>query len=331
MKKSFSTLAHNYDINLIKPNATYAVSRKYNGMGVIWDGGYSRGRPADQFSWYRRGGDKTPPICTGLWSIDREETTKVVNCPAWFSDKLPKYIPLQGELWCNDNLQYLQTHCKVRNPNPILWYPIKFIAYNIKPYSIWGLDKKTLPTPYLFYWENLPWKFLCLEHLGSEFKQLNDLIEIPEFTWLHSAEKETFIIQLEKLFNKAMRNNWEGLMLQNVDSLYECHRSYNLLKMKPTYDGEAIITGYEEGKTGKNIGRCGSICAVLTWDESITSIHGGREEFIGKKVKLKISGLEDEEREWENIEEDFPIGSEVSFTFKGVTEYGVPVSCNVKR
>ena len=129
----------------------------------------------------------------------------------------------------------------------------------------------------------------------------------------------------------AIRHKWEGLMFANPEGLYQCGRSHNSLKWKAECETEAIIEGYEDGKTGKNIGKVGAIKAHLEWNEQVISLNGGLPHMVGQEARFKISGLTNEEREWNNCKEKYPIGSTIKFTFYGVSIHGVPQSCNIWR
>lgn len=85
------------------------------------------------------------------------------------------------------------------------------------------------------------------------------------------------------------KNGGEGIMLNVVDSPYECKRSKGLLKVKKMQTADVKVIGIEEG-TGKNIGKVGAL----------------KIEFIGPDGKLYLndvgSGLTDEDRVyfWDN-------------------------------
>ena len=94
----------------------------------------------------------------------------------------------------------------------------------------------------------------------------------------------------------------EGLMLRKPESEYEAGRSPTLLKVKPQDDAEATIIAHLPGK-GKLSGKLGSI-RVRT-DE-------GREFSIG-------TGFTDAQRETPP-----PIGTRITYRFRGLTAKGIP-------
>ncbi len=329
MTKPFSILAHYYKDQSSLENLKYwYVSRKYNGIGAIWDGGITRGVKADKFPFYKRGGDKTIPVSTGLWTIGRDGGCKVVSAPNFWLDDLPKGVPCQGELWCKDDLQYVSSVCRKKIPAIMKWYAIQFIIYNIKPYSLWEeISAYHNPKNKYIKDESFLKKWNLFD--PNRFKS-GKYWRTPAMAFINT-EYESVDIVLNSWFDSCKGQGWEGLMFQAQDSKYECKRSYTLLKYKPDYETEGEICEHIEGKTGKNVGKVGCISASLTWDDKVLSIPGGKEEFIGKRVSFSVSGLTDEERDWDDIGRDYPIGDDINFTFKGVSIYGVPQSCNINR
>ena len=337
MKKEFATLAHSYHGNFEKVIGWY-MSRKLNGWGCLWDGGVTRGLPAYKIPFYYIGGDTRPLKSTGLWTIGRSNKygirPKTIQAPDWFLDMLPKGVPLQGEIWKDDNLSDIKSICgcstEVRKSDP-RWKDVKLFVYNYKPFSLW--DAECMPNTLCFtslkdsiFYENVSLEER-IDNLSNTLLT-KDYVESPvrllPFFKLNSEEDLA-------LFSELVRaNKWEGSMLANPRSPYECCRSHNLLKVKPKFDAEARIVGHVPGKTGKNIGKLGAISCVLTWGEEVLSITGGTKEMLGKTVSFSVSGMSDADRNWSVVEKKYPVGSILSFTFSCISTHGVPSSCNVK-
>lgn len=292
------------------------ASRKYNGWSALWDGGITRGELATNIPWYYKGIDK-PKLSTGLWTLGRNNKPKVLEAPSYFINNLPKDIPLHGELWYNDRLDMIKRYCSRSTMFSPVWYSIKFIAFNIKPYTHWtGVNKLSQ--------EDYIWSY---QKTIDFFNNLtpNDNLEFIK------PIKITNTKQLLSLQKKAIDQHWEGLIFADPNRYYECKRSHNSLKWKSRYDYEATIIGYELGKTGKNIDKIGSIIVKFLWDYQIISIYGGKENMIDKEITTNISGLTDQERKVDYINKIYPIGSKIKFSFFGVTIHGVPVSANIHR
>ena len=101
--------------------------------------------------------------------------------------------------------------------------------------------------------------------------------------------------------------------------------------MKQEYETEGVVYDYEDGKTGKNLGKVGALKATLIWDNQIMSIYGGHPRMVGQEANFSIGGLTDDEREWVTCKTSYPIGTKVKFKFSGVSVHGIPQSCNIYR
>jgi len=108
--------------------------------------------------------------------------------------------------------------------------------------------------------------------------------------------------QLNEQLARVEQKGGEGLVLRNPVSQYETGRSPNALKVKSVDDMEAIVIGYKPGK-GKYLGKVGALWVEINNDKSF---------YIG-------TGLTDQERS-----SPPPIGSEITFKYRGFTNNGIP-------
>ena len=69
--------------------------------------------------------------------------------------------------------------------------------------------------------------------------------------------------QMDKLYKSITQKGGEGIMLKNPKSLYEGGRSANMLKVKPSFDIEAVIVDYTQGKGKYNKKLGGFVCKKL--------------------------------------------------------------------
>ncbi len=96
-----------------------------------------------------------------------------------------------------------------------------------------------------------------------------------------------------KNFNKnSIINGYEGIMIKDPESFYECKRSTTWLKSKPFIEISLEVKDYEEG-TGRNKGKLGAIIAEgIDGDKNFkTNVGSGftdlqRKEFWEEKDKL---------------------------------------------
>lgn len=104
----------------------------------------------------------------------------------------------------------------------------------------------------------------------------------------------------------ALTAGYEGLMIKDLDSPYECKRTDSWLKMKPFIEVSLNIVECEEG-TGKNLGKLGAFVCE--------GVDGG------KKIRVNVgSGFSDDERDdyWKN--RDSLIGDVVEVRADAVTQ-----------
>ena len=102
---------------------------------------------------------------------------------------------------------------------------------------------------------------------------------------LDTQEGQTMFRGYNKL---AVESGFEGIMIKDVDALYECKRSHYMLKAKPFIEVSLSVVDTEEG-TGRNVGKLGAL------------ICEGKDD--GKFIRVNVgSGLSDEQREtfWTN-------------------------------
>jgi DNA ligase-1 len=95
---------------------------------------------------------------------------------------------------------------------------------------------------------------------------------------------DSFVGQVEyKDYNKKMvEDGFEGIMIKNPESKYECKRSTSWLKMKPFIEVSLAVVAVEEG-TGRNEGKLGAL------------VCEGEDD--GKFIRVNVgSGLSDEQR-----------------------------------
>jgi len=109
------------------------------------------------------------------------------------------------------------------------------------------------------------------------------------------TDKEQFMSYFQFILNKG----GEGIMLRMPDAPYFHGRSNYILKVKPTFDDEAIVIGYVPGK---NVGKTGSLKVQLK-----------------SGIKFKVAGMPDKYK----INPP-PLGTVITFTYKGLTKNGIP-------
>lgn len=114
---------------------------------------------------------------------------------------------------------------------------------------------------------------------------------------------------LRRRFEAVVQSGGEGLVLHRADAPYETGRSGALLKLKPVQDADAVVVGYVAGR-GRHAGRVGAL-TVRAEDGAVFQIG---------------TGLTDAQREAPP-----PLGSTVTFTYRGQTAGGKPRFASLLR
>ncbi len=298
------------------------VSIKYNGHSVIWDGGITRGKIAENIPWYYKHKDRDGLKATGLWTLGRKGVCKVVPAPDWWINMLPVGVPLHGEVWKDDDLQFIKKWIKKGNPN--MWKNIKFKVFYVKPYETFGCIKDTGKNEF----------YSNRKSIHTLFERARSLVpenEVLQFVQQHRINSKP---QALEWFEKYEKSSWEGLMFRDPNGHYENKRSKACLKYKPTYEDEAEVLGYLVSDAESKKGLPKSIHVRYTvHDDKFKHLCGYKPSYIGKTVEFYVSGLSASmgEHDWDILKEKYPVGGKITFGFKMFSENGVPQSPNIFR
>jgi DNA ligase 1 len=108
-----------------------------------------------------------------------------------------------------------------------------------------------------------------------------------------------------KDYNQEMvEAGYEGIMIKDPDSKYECKRTTAWLKQKPFIEVSLAVTGYEEG-TGRNQGRLGALicegedsgktitvnCGSGFSDSDRSELWQGRDSLVGQVVEVRADAI----------------------------------------
>ena len=246
------------------------------------------------------------------WMNDEEEfysrAHKIFMAPSWFKKAMPPKIRIDGELWVGrENFQMMGV-VRRKDPNDHDWIPIKFMAYDLpdveKPFSERIKMLKKIVKDNETRWE------IIRKKLPEPFNQLDcPLIFAPQ-TKIKSEE------QMMDAYEKIIQKGGEGIMLKQGESAYCNGRSPLMLKLKPSFDEEALIVDYTEGngKYKKKLG--GFVCQPLKNMDTYHVID------TDKNHEFTVSGMDDAVRE--NYLETHPIGTVITITHSGRTDSGKP-------
>ena len=95
-----------------------------------------------------------------------------------------------------------------------------------------------------------------LRSMKAIFDKVGSIDVIPQI----EVDLDEYVGELLfKQYNKdAIESGFEGIMIKDVNAIYECKRSVSWLKQKPFIEVSLEVTDVEEG-TGKNEGRLGAL------------------------------------------------------------------------
>ena len=107
-------------------------------------------------------------------------------------------------------------------------------------------------------------------------------------------------------FNKACLDaGKEGIMIKDVNALYECKRSASWLKQKPFIEVSLTVTAVEEG-TGRNVGKLGALVCEGVDD--------------GKRIVVNVgSGFSDDQRNEYWVDKETMVGQVVEIRADAAT------------
>ena len=229
-----------------------------------------------------------------------------IGTPDWFKLALPD-VNLDGELWLGrENFQSTGV-VRRHSPEPEEWIPVMFIVYDLPSVKEpFGERLKLLRTVVKENKER--WEKVNMT-LPEEF-QIECPVKMANQTVIQSEE------HLETLYQKIIENGGEGVMIKCPNSMYEDKRSNYMLKVKPSFDEEAIVIDHKPGN-GKYINSLGAfVCQPLI---NMDTYHLKDKD---ENHEFSISGMDDEIRE--EYEETHPIGTVINYEHSGKTEGGKP-------
>lgn len=335
-KRFFVQLAHKYEMQNV---GGWYMSEKLDGMRAYWDGGVSREVPCLEVPWANTLKDhirKKPPIATGLWT----RRGKMIPAPDWWLDELPQF-PLDGELYLGPGrFQEVMSTCKGSDRD---WSDVMFPIFGMPPLKTQfaegemcfnSTQKIILLHPCInFFKERMDCSIFERSYEGMRLARMplsyGEIWYTLEQTRLPKVDYEDII---DEAMVEVMRKGGEGLMLAHPTAMWEPYRTHNLLKVKTFNEGEGIVLGYTWGRKTDKGSKLANLMGQL------------RVKFNGHEFGL--SGFREEERVLHHnhtkkptkmchwfpgckchkyiYSEQFPIGSEVRFKYRELTDDGKP-------
>ena len=207
-----------------------------------------------------------------------------VQAPAWFTAGWPN-TPLDGELWAGRG-QFAKATSTVRQqtPNDTAWRGVKFMVFDVPAHGGPFTERIT-----------------ALNAAVAQIGQPWVVAVVQTRATTHAA--------LQAHMHRIVKAGAEGLVLHRGASLYTAARNDDLLKVKPFEDAEARVVGHQPGQ-GKYTGMLGALL--------VESVASGNAAAPGVRFKIG-TGLSDAQRR-----QPPPVGSVVTYRYRGLTDAGVP-------
>jgi len=172
--------------------------------------------------------------------------------------------------------------------------------------AVSGIVRKARPVD--AEWRRVRYMLFEMPHAAGTFAErsmaLHTLVANSGFQPLVAVAQSTLSDRsaLQRRLAEVVRGGGEGLVLHRADAPYLSGRSDALLKLKLQQDAEAVVTGHIAGR-GKYAGVLGAL--QVRSDDGASFALG--------------SGLSDAQRA-----EPPPIGTVVTYTYRGTTAAGTP-------
>ena len=123
---------------------------------------------------------------------------------------------------------------------------------------------------------------LDLKNWYNRFIKNSDKIKLIERKIINLDRSEGLSV-FRNFNNESIVQGYEGIMIKDPESFYECKRSTTWLKLKPVIEVSLEVKNLEEG-TGRNVGKLGAIIAEGVDNDKFFRLNIG-------------SGFSDEQRE----------------------------------
>jgi len=356
-RREFLMQAHKYHPNKDDISGYY-LSEKLDGTRCFWDGGISRGRATQDIPWAnildpKTGHRKTKikPIASGLWS----RYGNPIIAPDWWLNQLP-CIPLDGELWAGrGNFQLCRSICAKDSPIDSEWQKLDYAIWGSPPFEAIFIDGRiNLPQFRLeIHFEEIK-KWISTQNLSmlrdyrflgkdipfeTELGILRDAIPSEGQIYLWKQKRlplEGAAQAVEYELAQILDRGGEGLVLRDPQGSWKPYRLHNVLKYKPYEDDEGTLVGFTSGREtergSKHLGKIGAL--ILDY----------------KGQRLELSGLTDDEREFDNHQmveyarshpcKDMPswieskyfkIGQSITFKYRELSDDGIPKEARYMR
>lgn len=143
-----------------------------------------------------------------------------------------------------------------------------------------------------------------LENMRSVIDTMPNVELLPHI--MVDLDTEKGLTELDQYALNQVSLGFEGIMIKDLDAIYECKRNTSWMKWKPTITVDLEVIGVEEG-TGRNSGRLGAL------------VCSGSDD--GKDITVNVgSGFSDADRDSLWIDRNLVIGRTVEILCDVITQ-----------
>lgn len=280
---------------------------------------------------------------TGLWTING----KIVFAPDDWLDHMPKVF-LDGELFTTRNdRQRCRSIVSQHEPDD-RWSDVRLVAFGSPPLRTVFKDGKIDSA---FFKKTFKGVVEWAEPLLKGIKTFDPTTQFHEvYGWLKNNTTQNAnyeLLQQVEVKTIAEVNAWlqhfdeiggEGVVLKYKYGYWIPERDWNCLKYKKLKDAEAEVLGYiwgDKGVEDKLVGLMGSL--TVKWHGNVFQLSGFNEsERIMRHADGSNACAVGFQHPGETVEQGienplFPIGSIVTFQYRGLTTDGLPIEARYWR
>lgn len=331
-RREFLQLAHNFNPDKHGVGGWYA-SEKLDGMRAYWDGGWTRGLLTSQVPFantlkdFRR---VTQPHSTGLWS----RYSKPIAAPDWWLDSLPDF-PLDGELYLGPGrFQEVISTVKKFEPVDEEWERVEFRVFDLPPDHTFLAPGKINNPQWTATFDDMRELAPARKYGPMNFHKINRMIESRKISlgsgpafWEPQVRLSMVTgeanEQIDALLDEITSHGGEGVIVRKPESIWTPQRTWDLLKIKPQHDAEAVVRGFVWGR-GKLEGLFGAM--IVEWNGKTFELSGFTDEerqlyYFGGEKASGTPGTEVDPTVGSQV---FPRNSTVTFKYRELTDDGIP-------
>lgn len=243
---------------------------------------------------------------------------KKFNSPNWILNSMPpqkilKKKIIDGELWAGRENFQLMGVVRKKKPLDEEWMDITYQAYDVITFEDDQFIDRIKILKKIISFTEKRWKIITKDDtIPYPMNNVVCPLKMTEQKMISSYK------MLDQYYKGIIKEGGEGVMLKHPSKPYINGRNSYLLKVKPSFDREAVIIGYKKGTPGSKYDGIlgGLVCRPLNNHDTFMSVDEDDEHIF------TLSGMDDKIRK--NYKKTHPLGTIITFECSGFTDKGVP-------